>query len=218
MPANFSLILDTTGPGGVTLAIDGGAAFSLDSDVILNVGTTDPDTTGYQMKVWGDIQGGSADEAGAVWVNFNPALPVTLTAGDGAKTVTVRLRDDVWNESGTATDAITVDTTAPTVNVVRDVGKISLVAGKEVSHLTITPDSNIQAWKVKVVPGSGATENQGTTIPTAGGSVNMTGGASGAGVVIDAEIHGADLQAVGVEGDNTVKVFVQDAAGNWSVV
>lgn len=217
MPSNFSLVLDTTGPGGVTLAIDAGAAFSLDQDVTLNIGTTDVDTTGYQMKVWGNIQGGPADEASAVWQNFNPALPVTLTAGDGAKTVTVRLRDDVWNESGTATDTITVDTTAPTVNVTRDVGKISLKPGKEVSHLVITPDSDIQAYKVKVVPSTNATESQGTTIPTAGGSMNMTGGAGAAGVAINAEIHGADLQAVGVEGDNIVKVFVRDVAGNWSV-
>lgn len=217
MPANFNLVLDTTGPAGVTLAIDAGNAWSLDFDVIANVATTDPDTTGYQMKVWGDIAGGPATEAAAAWQTYNAALPVTLAAGDGLKTLTVRLRDDVWNESGTATDTITVDTTAPTVTVVSDVTKVSKIAGKRTATLTITPNSAIQAWKVKVVPASGSINTAGTQIPVTNGSDNMTGGASASGVPITAHIDGRDLELAGVEGNNIVKVFVQDQAGNWSV-
>src|SRR3954447_21634801 len=135
MPANFNLILDTTGPAGVTAAIDAGNPWAIDFGAILNVGTTDPDTTGYQMKVWGDIAGGPATEAAATWQTFNAALPVTLTAGDGLKTLNVRLRDDVWNESTVATDTITVDTTAPTVAVTVDVAKVSKIAGKRTATL-----------------------------------------------------------------------------------
>jgi hypothetical protein len=217
MPANFNLILDTQGPAGVTLAIDAGAAWSTDFDVIANIATTDPDTTGYQMKVWGDINGGPATEAAAAWQTFNGAFPVTLTAGDGVKTLTVRLRDDVWNESGVATDTITVDSTAPTVATTVDVAKVSKIAGKRTANVTLTPNSDIQAWKVKVVPASGSIHTAGTTIPVTNGSTNMTGGASGSGVVINATIDGRDLELAGAEGNNIVKAFVQDLAGNWSV-
>jgi hypothetical protein len=195
--ANFTLTLDTTGPAGVTAAIDAGNPWSIDFDVVLNVGTSDASTAGYQMKVWGDIDGGPTTEGAATWQTYNAALPVTVTTGDGLKTLNVRLRDDVWNESTVATDTITVDSTAPT--------------------LTLTPDDDIQAWKVKVVPTSGASHTQGAPIPTTNGSTNMSGGASGLGVPINATIEGADLEIAGVEGDNIVKAFVQDLAGNWSV-
>lgn len=217
MAANFTLTLDTTGPAGVTAAIDAGNTWSTDFDVILNVGTSDTDTTGYQMKVWGDISGGAATEGAASWQTFNAALPVTVTAGDGIKTLNVRLRDDVWNESTVASDSITVDSTAPTVNVTSDVSKISKITGKRTATLTITPDSAIQAWKVKVVTSSGAVQTQGTQIGTTNGSTNMTGGASGSGVAITAHIDGADLEVAGAEGANIIKAFVQDLAGNWSV-
>lgn len=217
MPANFNLVLDTTGPGGVTIAIDAGNPWSVDFDVIANIGTSDPDTTGYQMKVWGDIDGGPATEGAAAWETFNAALPVTVTAGDGLKTLNVRLRDDVWNESTVATDDITVDATAPTVAVTSDVTRVSKIAGKRTATLTITPDSDIQAWKVKRVPNGAATHTQGTTIGVTNGSDNMTGGASGSGVIITAHIDGRDLEVVGAEGDNEIKAFVQDLAGNWSV-
>jgi hypothetical protein len=215
--ANFTLTLDTTGPAGVTAAIDAGNPWSVDFDVILNVGTSDGSTAGYQMKVWGDIAGGPATEAAASWQTFNAALPVTVTAGDGLKTLNVRLRDDVWNESTVATDTITVDSTAPTVAVTSDVTRISKIAGKRTATLTITPDSDIQAWKVKVVSSSGAVHTQGTQIGTTNGSDNMTGGASSSGVGITAHIDGRDLEVAGAEGDNIIKAFVQDLAGNWSV-
>jgi hypothetical protein len=215
--ANFTLTLDTTGPAGVTAAIDAGNPWSIDFDVVLNVGTSDASTAGYQMKVWGDIDGGPATEGAATWQTYNAALPVTVTTGDGLKTLNVRLRDDVWNESTVATDTITVDSTAPTVAVTNDVSRVSKIAGKSTATLTLTPDDDIQAWKVKVVPTSGASHTQGAPIPTTNGSTNMSGGASGLGVPINATIEGADLEIAGVEGDNIVKAFVQDLAGNWSV-
>lgn len=45
MPANFTLVLDTTAPAGVTLAIDAGNPWSVDFDVIANIGTSDGVTT-----------------------------------------------------------------------------------------------------------------------------------------------------------------------------
>lgn len=133
------------------------------------------------------------------------------------KTLTVRLRDDVWNESSTATDTITVDSTAPTVTVTSDVSKVSKITGKRTATLTITPNSAIQAWKVKRVAASGDLHSTGVQIGTTNGSDNMTGGASGSGTPITAHVDGADLEVAGAEGNNIIKAFVQDLAGNWSV-
>lgn len=55
MATNFTVTLDTTGPASPSVSIDGGAAFSGDSDVVLTIGTADGDTTGYQVKIYGDV-------------------------------------------------------------------------------------------------------------------------------------------------------------------
>lgn len=218
MATNFVLTLDTTGPAGVTLALNGGAAYTGSVNVTANVGTTDPDTTAYQMKVWGDVAG-AATEGAAAWVAFNAALPIVLTAGDGVKLVNVKLRDDVGNESAVATDTITLDTTAPVPNITVAAAptKISKVAGFDTSTFTFAADSDIQAWKVKVVPATGSAENAGTTIPVTAGSANITGGAKAAGVGVQVTIKGADLETASAgDGGKIVKVFVQDVSGIWS--
>lgn len=222
MPGTFQLVLDTTGPGGVTIVLDAGnPAWSLDNVVSALVGTTDPDTTGYQVKFWGDVAG-VPDEATATWQNFNAAgINVTLTAGDGAKTVYCRVRDDVWNTSAVANDTITVDTTAPviTISAGPDAAKISKVAGKDTSVVQWSSDSALQAYKVKVVPNTNSLENAGTVIPAAGGSTNVTGGAVAAGTTITTSINGTDLESASAgDGTKIVKVFGQDLAGNWSVL
>lgn len=222
MPGTFQLTLDTTGPGGLTLVLDtGNPAWSTDFVVDALIGTSDPDTTDYQVKLWGDIVG-VPDEATAVWQNYAASIPVTLTPGDGAKTVYMRMRDDVWNASaGTATDTIAVDTTAPVITITAgpDRARISKVAGRNVSVISWKPDSDIQAYKVKVVPDISSLENAGTQIPAAGGSVNVTGGAVAADVVVTTEIYGADLEAADAgDGSKQVKIFGRDLAGNWSVL
>lgn len=225
MPGTFQITLDTTGPGGLSLVLDtGNPQWSTDFVVDALIGTTDPDTTGYQVKLWGDIVG-VPNEAAAVWQNYAPSIPVTLTPGDGAKTVNVRMRDDVWNATaGTATDSILVDSTAPIITILAgpDRTKISKVAGRDVTVISWVVDSSIQAYKVKVVPSSGSLHNAGAQIPSAGGSVNVSmvpPGAVEVGVQVTTEIHGVDLESAD-PGDNTkwVKIFVQDFAGNWSVL
>lgn len=221
MPGNFIITLDTTGPQGVTLTLDAGnPAYSVDSVVNAIAATTDPDTTGYQVKFWGDVVG-AATEGAAAWQTLTASIAVTLTAGDGARTVNCRLRDDVWNESSTASDTITVDTTAPVITSISGPtpAKISKVTGKDRSVIQWSPDSALVAYKVKVVAGSGSLENTGTQIPITNGSSNVTGGAVAGGATVTTEIDGADLElASSGDGNKNVKVFGQDAAGNWSVL
>ncbi|MDP7464678.1 MAG: hypothetical protein QF614_09365, partial [SAR324 cluster bacterium] len=49
--------------------------------------------------------------------NYSASLGVTLSSGDGAKTVYGWLRDTAGNIGGSASDNISLDTTAPTVSV-----------------------------------------------------------------------------------------------------
>jgi hypothetical protein len=218
MATNFALTLDTTAPAAVTLAVAAGAAYVASTSTTANVTTSDGVTTGYQMKVWGDING-VATEGAAAWVGFDPALPITLTTGDGLKTVNVRVRDDVGNESTVVTDTVTLDTASPVPNITVAAAptKISKIATFDTSTFTFAPDIAVVAWKVKVVPAVGSTESAGTTIPTAAGSLNVTGGAKGAGVATVVTIKGADLEAASSgDGAKIVKVFAQGAGGTWS--
>lgn len=218
MPASFTLTLDTTGPQGVTGALNGGAAYATSATgVHLTSSSTSTDVA--QMKVWGDVAGGPLTEAAASWVTYEADHIIALLAGDGSKSIHFKLRDDVLNESATVDLAITLDTTAPTYTVTGpDVNKVSEQATKDTASFSFTPDSHIQAWKVKVVPSTSSLENAGTTIPTTAGSTNMTGGATASGTPVNCTIKGTDLKTASAgDGDKIVKVFVQDDAGNWSV-
>lgn len=225
MPASTVLTLDTTGPQNVTLDLDTGAAFSTDLLVDAVPGTTDPDTTQYQMRFWGDVDPVAnpnlgAAEGSATWVSYSTSYVVALSSGDGPKTVYTRLRDDVGNESAVVSKQITLDTTLPIPTITIDAApkRISEVIGFNVTTLSFQTNSDIIAWKVKVVPLSSSLEGAGTVIPTTSGSVNTQGGALLAGQSREVTITGTDLKAASPsDGSKTVKVFIQDSTNRWSV-
>ena len=51
MASFFNLILDTLAPSGVALKINSGAQYTTTEEVLLSIGTSDSETTGYQMKI-----------------------------------------------------------------------------------------------------------------------------------------------------------------------
>jgi hypothetical protein len=227
----FNLTLDTTGPANVTVTLAGGAQYATDQLINASVSTADTPTTGYQMKVWGDLDitwaisngllpngASTSTEANALWITFATARQLRLSAGDGNKTIYCKVRDDVYNPSAQASDSITLDTTRPEVTITGpDVNRISKQSGKNISSFSFVVDSAYQAYKVKVVASTGAAHDTGVQIPTAGGSTNMSG-AAGTGVTpVECTVTGADLEtASSGDGSKIIKVFVQDAAGNWS--
>lgn len=224
MPANFTLTLDTTGPQGVGGKLNGDATRTNVRGVLLAATTTDPDTTGYQAKVWGDVDP-AADpniqplEADSSWITLTPTIAVQLAAGDGTKDITWRLRDDVWNSSATATDQIVLDTIAPVVTISAgpDAAKVSKIAGKDTANFTWSADSDFDTYVVRVVPNSSSDHNAGSAILGAAGSTNIAGGAHAAAEAIATAIKGTDLEVASAgDGAKTVKVFVRDLAGNWS--
>lgn len=185
----------------------------------LKTSVTDADTTGYQMKIWGID--GVATEADAKWETFVGEKSISLPTGDGMKTVHVKVRDDVGNETAEASDSITLDTAVPVVNLTGpDKDKISKVNGFDVSIITFSADVDFEEYKVCVVPAANSLQAAGVVIPTTGGSENTSGAAGGykANTNISVTINGADLETASAgDGTKIVKIFVKNAAGTWSV-
>ena len=220
MASFINLTLDTLPPQAVTLSINGGALYTNVTAATLTIGTSDTPTTGYQMKIWGGVTSAST-EATATWEAFSASKSVTLTAGDSLKTVNIKLRDAVWNESAAVSASITLDMTLPIVTITGpDVSVISKITGKSSAAFSFSSNSVFKEYTVRVVPATTSIYSAGTQIPTTGGSTNMSGtSASGfpANTAINCVIQGVDLAtAGGSDGVKIIKVFAKDMAGNWS--
>ena len=219
MASYFNLTLDTTAPSGLTLSINDGALYATSTAVKLTIGLSDEVTTAYQMKIWGID--GVDEEASASWETYAATKSVTLTEGDGLKTVFIKVRDDVGNETEEVSDDITLNTAVPVVTITGpDKTKISKVEGFNKSKITFTCDVDFAEYKVCVVPQTSSTQDAGTVIPTTAGSINTSGsdGSYPKTTPIEVTITGTDLETAS-SGDSVkiVKVFVKTAAGIWSV-
>ena len=226
MSSYFNITLDTLAPSGNTFSINNDDVYTATSAVTAYFTTEDADTTGYQIKVWGDVDG-AADpdvqtaEIDSEWMSYSSSYAVTLSSGDGSKTLYAKIRDDVWNETSQLSDSITLDTTAPVVTITSgpDVSRISKVAGKREVTFTWESDTQFDEYKIKVVSASSDLHTDGTTISETYSS-NMSGEATdyAATTGITSVIDGRDLETASAgDGEKVVKVFVKDDAGNWSV-
>ena len=216
MAAYFQLILDTTAPTGGSISLPAYASS-------VNITATLSATGASYMKLYGDIcasAGGAAiAEADASWIAYDTSASIILTATDGTKTVYVKFKDDVGNESAAVSASVILDTAVPVITIVGpDVGTISKVSGYNVCAFSFSPDTDIVEYKVKVVPSADSLHTAGTQIPTTGGSTNMSGTTVAANASVACTIYGADLEtASSGDGAKIIKVFGKDAAGNWSV-
>lgn len=218
MASFFNLTLDTTAPSGLSLRINGGASYTTKAAVTLTLAVGDTDTNGYQMKIWG--VSGAATEDAASWETWATGKSVTLDGTDGLKTVYAKIRDDVGNESAAVSAQITLDSTLATVTITGpDRSRVSKVSGYDVINFSFSANEAFTEYKVCVVASSGVVESAGTLIPTTNGSTNTSGsGEFKADTAINVSVNGADLEtASSGDGVKIVKVFVKDAAGNWSV-
>jgi hypothetical protein len=225
--ANFvNITLDTQAPASPTVLIEGGSVYATNQLVNLAISTSDGITTGYQMLIWGDVDPTynasiNTVEGTSVWTAYSTTPQIKLSAADGAKTINVRIRDDVHNPSSVASDSITLDTTIAVVTTAApDLSKISKMPTKNSSSFTFTSNEAFTEYKVKLVGATGAAENTGTLIPTTGGSTGTSGtGTYTSGQVMSVTIKGADLETAGaaINTPSIIKVFVKDLAGIWSV-
>ena len=171
------------------------------------------------MKIWGTKAADTEEKAS--WETFAASKSLVLTDGDGLKTVYIKVRDDVGNESAAVTASITVNTAVPVVTITGpDKSKISKVTGFDVCAFSFTSDVDFEEYTVRVVPSESSLNTAGTQIPVTGGSSNTSGNAGGykKNTAINVTINGVDLEtASSGDGTKIVKVFVKNAAGTWSV-
>lgn len=219
MASFFNLTLDTLAPTGLTVSLNDSAEYTTSATVTLSVEVEDSPTTGYQMKIWGINSAENEDDAS--WETYTPSKSITLISGDGQKTVYVKVRDDVGNETSAVTDTIILDTKVPSVTITGpDKSKISKVATFNESRFSFSADVAFEEYKVCVVPQNSSTQEAGQVIPTTAGSTNTSGsdGNYEASTPIQVMINGTDLETVsGGDGVKIIKVFVRTAAGTWSV-
>lgn len=228
MAGYFNITLDTTGPSGVSVKINGDAVRTTSTAVTLDISCADSDTTGYQMKIWGDIDG-ALTESEASWETFATTKNITLLETENdVLTVYVRLRDDLWNTSDAASDTILLYMETPAVTIVSgptparittfmghdDLTGLDKVAvlTKSISSVTFTADKDISDIKVMVVESINALHGDASNvlIPTGGNSkiamgtaddetvLNEEGGLTASGLDIAA---GTEI-AVGICGDD----------------
>lgn len=146
-PAAVTLDIDLTAPAGASLVIDGGARYvvAADRSVTLGIGATAP-TTGFQMRV----AEGAADTAftGVAWEPFATSKPFTLSAGDGAKTLRLQVRDAAGNVAPTVTAATTLDTTDPGATVTINSGDAQTTDTAVRLALTATDASGVSQMRL----------------------------------------------------------------------
>ena len=218
MASYFNLTLDTLAPQGLTIKLNNGSQYTTNKTVQLAVNVTDESADGYQMKVWGID--GIAKESDAVWETLANVKDITLSTGDGLKTVYVKVRDDVYNETAVASTSITLDTSVPAVTIIGpDVSRISKTSPKDVATFSFTSDVAFTEYKIKVVPSKSSLHDAGTLIGTTNGSTNMSAtGTFKASTAISCKIYGKDLEiASSGDGEKIIKVFVKNTVGTWSV-
>lgn len=218
MASYFNLTLDTLAPQGLTIKLNNGSQYTTNKTVQLAVNVTDESAEGYQMKVWGID--GIAKESDATWETLANIKNVTLSTGDGLKTVYVKVRDDVYNETVAASATITLDTSVPAVTIIGpDVSKISKTSPKDVATFSFTSNTAFTEYKIKVVPSNSSLHDAGVQIGTTNGSTNMSAtGTFKASTAISCKVYGKDLEAASSgDGEKIIKVFVKNAHGTWSV-
>lgn len=225
--SNFIYItLDTTPPSNPLIKISNGAISTTSRLVALTVGTGDSNTTGYQMKIWGDVDESHNNnikktEVLSLWIPYSTNPQIMLSDIDGTKNISIKIRDDVHNESSLASSSIKLDTKIPTVTVnSADVPKISKVAGKDTFSFTFNSDKNVTEYKVKLVNISNATHDTGAIIGTTNGSMSTSGNnLIEEGNITTVTVKALDLELAGAttDGQKIIKVFVKDEFGKWSV-
>ncbi len=234
--ANYiNVTLDTIEPSGVGVLINGDEENTTSTAVTLTIDCSDPDLSGYQMKIWGTAD--AHDEADAIWETYQHTKNVILPSGDGLKTVYVKMRDDVWNENSLpAYDSITLHEKVPSVaSFSVSSSRLSLVNGKNLITGAFYVDENVDYVKLMIVQDVNARHDtpSNIAIPKNAGSdmyddnnlaaqaeaVLELEGSVGKECGINFIINASDIHAVAPgDGVKILKVFARSAeTGKWSV-
>lgn len=135
--------IDTISPTG-SIGINGGAVFTNNADVSLALTASDITTSVTQM-----IISSNSDFSGASYESFATSDTFQLPAGDGIKTVYVKFKDSVGNESISYSDSITLDTTGPSGTL--SINASNLVTNDTAVTLTINASDALSSVAEMIV-------------------------------------------------------------------
>ena len=125
---NFTV--DSTPPNGTVAIAEGDYTNSRDVHLALDA---PGDTT--EMYLDGDLIDASNVRQ---WTAYTTATTVTLTAGEGSKTTTVRYRDSAGHEGDLASDTVIYDATAPMIEDESPGDGSTIITGTPVISATLT--------------------------------------------------------------------------------
>ena len=115
----ITVTYSNTTPSG-SININSGTAYTKSTNVTLNLSAMDNvGVTGYYLSTSSTVPLATATGWTAVTstTSYNANVSYTLSSGDGSKTVYVWYKDAAGNVSATASDSITLDTTAPAITI-----------------------------------------------------------------------------------------------------
>jgi hypothetical protein len=231
--ASLILSLDTTPPVAASLALLGpdGEIVTLTADQVVEaqlVCEQSPAQLLGEYKLWGDVDlnalGSVQDtEGGSSWATYSdpPLVAVRLSNGTGVKHLYGRLRDDLHNQTPVLAAQVLFDASYPAVRVqtLPDRTRLSQQVGFRSSTFAWVSNVAFVEYAVRVVasPASGALS--GSPLSTAAGSIGVAGaGTFPADTPITTTVDAADLVSASPgDGPKTIKVFVRDSAGRWSL-
>lgn len=163
--------LDTQGPQDVSVVLNDGAYVTTEKTVRYTVTCSDPDTTDYQIKIWGTET--CTEESDANWQRFVRSGSFTVDDTTGLKTIYFKLRDDVYNESATVSATINYIKERPVIqNLFVTPAKLSFADKKNVASGGFNFSETIDAVKIKIVADVNASHDDPSniSIPTTNGS------------------------------------------------
>ena len=185
---------DTTAPTNTSITINSGASYTNSTAVTLTLSATDSvGVTGYYLSTSSSTPVASASGWNSVTstTSYSGSASYPLTSGDEQKTVYVWYKDAAGNVSSSASDSITLDTTAPIVTIT-----------SPTSSDTYTATSNTVS-----LSGSASDSTSGVKEVTLSNDKGGSGDASG---TTNWSISNMSLS----NGDNVITVTATDNAGN----
>ncbi len=184
---------DTTAPSG-SLTINSGASYTNSTTVTVTLSVTDSTgVTGYYLSDSSSTPSASASGWTSVTLttSYSVTISYSLSSVEGSKTVYVWFKDSSGNVSSLASDDITLDTTAPTINITSPTSDATYTATS--STISLGGSASDSTSGVKEVTWSSSSGGSGT----ASGTTSWT-------------VSNISLS----NGDNTITVTAKDNADN----
>jgi tripartite motif-containing protein 71 len=115
---------DRMSPSG-SIRLNSDSAYTKSPDITAVTQATDDKSSVKNMRV-----SESSSFEGSLWIPYTQTVPLTLSSGDGTKTVYVQYEDEYTNFSEVYSDSVILDTQVPAVRI-NDIGQITDVPDRE---------------------------------------------------------------------------------------